>query len=70
MQESLPCQMRQVAAGVLHHLDQLDPIMLDHPSVHLDHLLGGEPRNFTAIDWECPPQPSHRALSLLLRLQS
>jgi hypothetical protein len=32
--------MRKIAPRILHHLDQLDPIILDHRAVDLDHLFG------------------------------
>ena len=35
-------QMREVAPRIFHHLDQLDPIVLDHPAVDLDHLIGSQ----------------------------
>jgi hypothetical protein len=33
-------EMRKIAPCILHHLDQLDPIVLDHFPVDLHHLFG------------------------------
>ncbi len=37
--------MRQVATGIFHHLDQLDPRILDHRPIDLDHLLSRQIRH-------------------------
>ncbi len=39
-QEAGACQMGQVAAGVLHLLDQFDVVILDHRPIDLHHLCG------------------------------
>jgi hypothetical protein len=37
--------VREVPARILHHLNEVDVQVLDHRSVHRDHLLGGEKRH-------------------------
>lgn len=41
-------QTREVASGVLHHLAQPDPQLVDHPPVHVDHRRRGEPTDRSA----------------------
>ena len=38
-------QVGQVPAGVLHHLDEMDPVHLYHQPVHFPHLVSGNKRN-------------------------
>ncbi len=42
VEEARAREVGQVPAGVLHHLDELDPVVLDHRPVDLDHLDGVE----------------------------
>src|SRR5262249_54828882 len=44
--EPVDCQLGEAAAGVLHHLDELDVQVLDHDPVDFTHLLGGQRREF------------------------
>ncbi len=45
--ESFDDELCEVAAGVLHHLDQLDPQVLDHHAIDFNHLRLGQPTDVT-----------------------
>ncbi len=38
-QKTLAREMSQISARIFHHLDQLDLEILDHHTIHFDHLL-------------------------------
>ena len=44
-------QVCEIAPRVLHHLDQVDSVILDHRPVDPDHLFGGQIRDFAGIEW-------------------
>ncbi len=46
-------EMRQVAAGVLHHLNEFDVIILDHRSIDFHHLSGVDERGSTVRRLKC-----------------
>src|SRR5262249_5018396 len=48
--EPVDCQLGEAAAGVLHHLDELDVQVLDHDPVDFTHLLGGQRREFAPAE--------------------
>ena len=50
LEEALARELREGAAGVLHHLDEENPVVFDHRAVDLDHLLGRQERNIRGAD--------------------
>src|SRR6266516_6085307 len=70
IQEAYSGEMRQVAPCVFHHLDQFNPVILHHRSIHLDHLLGGHVREAVWVDWNCHALSPASDVGLLLDINT